>query len=310
MVKSVVARIGIVIVVAALVVVGRGFFFYEGFYHPPPAEMPGYKQIAVSTAPSKEFSDNYTQGKGIVLVDLAHANDFEKEELNTLFLRLVSRGLTIKFLGVRDDLKKELLGESGEKNVGGVKPAEASDNATEEKPMPADAFIVVSPQSDFSQEDLETVDKFVTGGGKLLLIADPTRNGPKINSLAIKFGLMFESDYLYNMKENEINYRNIFIIDFADNSVTKKLEKIALYTAGSISSAGGGIAFTDENTFSSLIESRKRLSPIASSTDTRVLALYDLTFMTEPYNGILDNNQLIANIADWLIPTAKGVASK
>ncbi len=68
--------------------------------------------------------------------------------------------------------------------------------------------------------------------------------------------------------------------------------------------------FTDENTFSSLIESRKRLSPIASSTDTRVLALYDLTFMTEPYNGILDNNQLIANIADWLIPTAKGVASK
>ena len=29
--------------------------------------------------------------------------------------------------------------------------------------------------------------------------------------------------------------------------------------------------------------------------------------MTEPYNGILDNNRLIANIADWLAsPTEEG----
>ena len=31
-----------------------------------------------------------------------------------------------------------------------------------------------------------------------------------------------------------------------------------------------------------------------------MLAIHDLTFMTEPYNGAFDNNQLIANIADWL----------
>jgi len=36
------------------------------------------------------------------------------------------------------------------------------------------------------------------------------------------------------------------------------------------------------------------------------LAIHDLTFITEPHNGILDNNQLIANIADWL---AKPVGS-
>ena len=102
------------------------------------------------------------------------------------------------------------------------------------------------------------------------------------------------------MKENEINYRNIFVAEFKENPISENLEKIALYTAGSISSADGGIAFVDQNTFSSLIETRKRLSPIALVQESEVLAIYDLTFITEPYNGILDNNQLIANIADWL----------
>ena len=102
------------------------------------------------------------------------------------------------------------------------------------------------------------------------------------------------------MTEHDINYRNIFVSDFKENPISKNLEKIVLYTAGSISSAEAGIAFVDENTFSSVIETRKRLSPIALAQESKVLAIYDLTFMTEPYNGILDNNQLISNIADWL----------
>jgi hypothetical protein len=192
--------------------------------------------------------------------------------------------MTVNFFHEGDDLKKQLMGEG--------------DNP-EEKLTPADTFIVVCPSSEFSREEVETTDNFTSKGGKLLLIADPTRGG-NMNSLSIKFGLLFEPDYLYNMKENENNYRNIFITDFKENEITKNVKKIALYTAGSISSADNGIAFVDENTFSSVIESRKKLSPMALAQESRVLTIYDLTFMTEPYNGILDNNQLISNIADWL----------
>ncbi len=67
-----------------------------------------------------------------------------------------------------------------------------------------------------------------------------------------------------------------------------------------IFSADDGIAFVDQNTFPSLIETRKGLSPIALAQESKVMAIYDLTFITEPYNGILDNNQLISNVADWL----------
>jgi hypothetical protein len=290
MIKSILVRIGIVLIGILVVVLGRGLFYYSGFYSPPPSELPTYEAIAVPEVPSTKFSDVYEKGEGIILIDLAHDNAFDKEELNVLTLRLVSRGLTIKFFGVEDDLERELLGKE--------ELEEEPLDEEEELPVPG-AFIIVCPQSEFSKDERETIDEFVNNGGKLLLIADPTRPS-QINSISLKFGLIFEADYLYNMKEYEANFQNIFVTEFKENEVTKDLKRIALYRAGSISSADSGIAFVDENTFSNVVETRKGLSPIALAQESKVLAIYDLTFITEPYNGILDNNQLIANIADWL----------
>lgn len=265
-------RIAALLITILLVLLGRGLFYYRGFYIAPPSEMPSYEQIVAPLEPSTDYTDEYEQGEGTVLLDLAHDSAFGVEELNVLTSQLISRGLTIEFFSVGDDLEEEL--------------------------SEANAFIVVCPQEKFSKEERETVEEFVSSGGKLLLIADPTRPS-KINSISLKFGLIFEPDYLYNMKENDANFRNIFIAEFKESEITKDLEKIALYTAGSITSANC-TAFVDQNTFSSLIETRKELSPMALANGSKVLAIYDLTFITEPYNGILDNNKLISNIANWL----------
>jgi len=242
--------------------------------------MPDYEQIVVPLEPSTEFSDEYERGEGTVLLDLAHDNAFDVEELNVLISRLISRGLTIEFFGVGDDLKVEL--------------------------SEVDGFIVVCPQGEFTKKERETIEEFVNNGGKLLLVADPTRPS-EINSISLRFDLIFEPGYLYNLKENDANFRNIFITEFKESEVTQGLEKIALYTAGSITLANitGNIAFVDQNTFSSLIETRKELSPMALTKESKVLAVYDLTFITEPYNGILDNNKLISNIANWLASPAE-----
>ena len=292
-------RIAIVLAGILVVVLGRGVFYYGGFYRPPPTEMPSYEHIVAPLVPSTEFSDAHVKGKGIILIDLSHNNNFDVEELNVLTSRLVSRGLTIEFFSLGADLKKELLGkETKDEKVVDLK----------EELKVADAYIIVCPRVQFSKEERKTVGDFVNNGGKLLLIADPTRPS-QINSASLKFELIFEADYLYNMKENDANYRNIFVTEFKETSITRAIKRIALYTAGSITSVDFGIAFVGDNTFSSLIETRKRLSPLALTNDSKVLAVHDLTFMTEPYNGILDNNQLISNIADWLAsPTRKEVA--
>ena len=274
-------RVAIVLIGILVILAGRWLFYHSGFYSAPSSKMPSYEQIVVPSVPSIGFSDNYTQGKGTILIDFAHSNNSNLGELDVLILRLISRGLTIELLSTGTDLEAEL--------------------------SKANAFIVVCPQTEFSKKEKEAVGKFVTNGGKLLLIADPTRPS-EINSLSLKFSLIFEPDYLYNMKENDANYRNIFVTEFKENEITKNLKKIALYTTGSISSDNHGIALVDEDTFSSLIETRKKLSPIALDGESKVLAIYDLTFITEPYNGVLDNNQLISNMADWLKTSAKETA--
>lgn len=288
-------RIAIVLVGIIVAVLGRGFFYYNGLYSPPPSEIPSYEHIVVLPVAATEFSDVYVEGEGVILIDFSHDNNFDLEELNVLTSRLVARGLTIEFFGPEDDLKKELLGKEVDEEGNEV----GRDGDEKEEFQVADAYIIVCPLVGFSKEERATVDEFVNNGGKLLLIADPTRSS-RFNSLSLRFGLIFEPDYLYNQKENDANYRNIFVTEFKENEITRGIAKIALYTAGSITSTDSGIAFIDDNTFSSLIEARKGLSPIALARKSKVLAIYDLTFMTAPYNAIFDNNQLISNIADWL----------
>jgi hypothetical protein len=283
-------RIVAVIIGILVILLGRGFYYYSGFYSAPPIEMPSFEHAVLPMQPSTEYSDTYEKGEGTILLDLAHDNAFELDELGVPLSRLAARGLTIDFLAKEE---KEAGAEEGlEGELKGM-----------------NAFITVCPKEKFSKEEKETIRNFVEDGGKLLLVADPTRVS-EINSLSLDFGLIFEPDYLYDMKENDANFRNIFITEFKENEITKDLEKIALYTAGSITSSDYGIAFVGGNTFSSLIETRRKLSPIALTMDSKVLAVYDFTFMTEPYNGILDNNKLISNIADWLASPTKKAESK
>src|SRR3972149_1825484 len=95
---SVISRLVVILIIAAAIVGGRAAFFYQGTYQPASVAMPGYRDVTVPPAPTANFTDNFSEGKTIVLVDQAHRNRFEREELSPLFLRLLSRDLTIRFL--------------------------------------------------------------------------------------------------------------------------------------------------------------------------------------------------------------------
>ncbi len=281
-------RLTIIFSSILIISLARGAFYYGGFYRPEPVKAPTYEEIILPPAPATSFTEsNPEKGEGSILIDLAHENNLELSELSVLMARLMARGLTVKTLKAGDELGKILLGKDEVKDKGTSKEA------------PPLAFVVVCPEAEFTKEEKKTTQEFLKKGGKLLLVADPTRPG-EINSLGLEFGLIFEDGYLYNLRENETNFRNIFISQFEANELTENLTKIALYTAGAITSPKSALAFTDDNTFSSLIETRTRLSPMVLLKERNILAIYDLTFMAEPYNGFCDNNQLISNIATWL----------
>lgn len=268
---------------------GAYFFFYRGGQDRPlRADIP-FKEIA---APSSSFSSLTTEvpllQKGMLLVDGAHGNDFTKAEVSLLLSRVADRGYAVEFIG-------EATFFGGFRSLGFGERF----SKLEEKLRRADSLAVIIPRDTYSSEEVDIIERFVQKGGKLLLIADPSRDH-QINSLAERFGIAFQPDYLYNSVEHDLNFQNIFVRNFRPDEITRGLGQIVLYTAGSIKSSGPGLAFTDGNTRSSILERPELLYPLVKGSDSHVLAVSDFTFMVPPQNSILDNDKLVSNIADYL----------
>ncbi len=260
------AAAGIFFLVATL-------FYYRGNYEPPAANKPAVEDIIVQFAPSRGFDEVLPSREGFLLVDDAHFNDFEEQEINILLARVADMGFTIEILNNRENLAPKL--------------------------EDADSFLVIIPRRRFDSDEAAIVADFVSEGGKLLLIGDPGRTG-NINSLARVFGILFQPGYLYNVAEHDLNFKNIFVRDFRPDGVTQGLRQVVLYNSGPVRSSGLQLALTDSNTFSSQVERTEPFSPIVKSSNQRVLAISDLTFMISPNNAAWDNERLIANLADYL----------
>lgn len=276
-------RILILLLFPACAVVFFGaayFFFYPGGgYSPPAAPEIAFTEAVSRPADTAAFADRpvfaaATAGeRGILLVDTAHRNAFFQEELAALLARVAGRGYAVEFLEQGEVLGEELRA--------------------------AAALLVILPREPYSGAEANLVADFAERGGRVALIADPGRPH-NINSLAEPLGVSFRPDYLYNQVEYDTNYQEIFVRDFQADAVTSGVQEIALYYSGSIESAGPGLAFTDSNTYSSLTEPVVARSPIAVGANPNVLAAHDFTFMIPPYNGVRDNDRLLANIADFL----------
>ena len=257
---------------AAAFVVGMNFRYVRGNYDPPPANLPAVK-IAVQLPQVRSFTEVLPARQGVLLVDIAHRNQFNEEEINILLGRVADIGYTVEFLNDFQEMPGKL--------------------------KRADSFLVILPGTRYSESEAAVVREYVDTGGKLLLIGDPTRSS-NINNLARVFGMVFQPGFLYNVAEHDLNFQNIFIRDFRPHDVTEGLEQIAFYNAGSISTSGLPLALTDNNTFSSMVERTEAFSPLVGDSSGCVLGIFDLTFMISPNNAIWDNERFIANLADYL----------
>ena len=289
---------------------GVFYFFYQGSYEPPPSLDIPYRQITSPAVPPGDFVDSPAAQvkRGLFLVDALHSNAFEKNEIVTLRSRVANRGYDVEFIGdlgadgldpVEEQARLYLLEEKLRRADSFMVEEQARLYLLEEKLRRADSFMVALPQVAYSDAEASLVERFVRKGGKLLLVSDPTRPH-QINTLAERFGLNFQPDYLYNVVEYDLNFQNIFIGEFQPDELTVGLDAITLYTAGSVRSSGPGLAFTGANTKSSLVETNDGLYPIALGNSRNVLSIADFTFMVPPHNSLLDNDQLVSNIADFL----------
>jgi len=262
------------IVLIVFTVVIKSLFFYNGIYIAPKKGVHDLDVSIESIIP--EFKDTFEKTEGVVLFDLAHENDFDDEEIDVLISRIIDRGNKVEFLKDAVNLDSKL--------------------------RKANSFVVILPKEEFSEKELNLIKELTDKKGKLLLISDPDREN-KINSISNEFNIIFSQDYLYNQKENDGNFKFIFLEKFKKNDITKKLKKISLYTSCPILPFENWIAVTDKNTFSSSDEANTGFTPIIFKNS--ILGVCDITFFNQPYNTINNNNQLISNIADFLTKSEK-----
>ena len=282
------------LVCLALPIFLRGLWFYQGiFLRFPSAQAPDYanfpvSQPVLSTQPAVKAAS--ASQRITVLFDLAHTNRFSLAEIDALTNTLLIMGSDIASDKEGKDLQNKL------QNV--------------------DAYVVIAPTVAFSKDDLHSIKEFVSRGGRLLTVADPTRTYQNYyfdmedsvliaNQILEPYGVAYQTDYVYSISHNEGNFRNIYVIPTAENALTNKISQMVFYGSHSISGNLISLLKGDKTTLSSDTDQGGDLAVAATTIDGKVLVLGDMGFIVTPYNQVADNYQFILNLAEFLAGKAR-----
>ena len=277
----------------------RLIWFFPGFYTPHAVVTPDYAHLKLPEAPvSTTLPNQVKQVGGVVILDNAHSDQYQPSDIQTLMDAIGQRGARVELNNDATKLEAQL--------------------------KYASAYLVFSPYYKFTPDDMQVIQDFVGRGGRMAVFTDPTRglvlhdlagnpvsNVPDIttvNPVLEPFGITFNGDYLYNLAENEGNFRNVYFESFSKSDLTWGLKKVILYGTHSLETDSGLTLISgDSNTFSSQTDATPNNDPkqgwAAAALDKtgNVLAVGDFTFMASPYNTVGDNAVFISNIADFLL---------
>jgi hypothetical protein len=286
-----------IIALAALTVpiLARGLSYYRGVPQRPEIATPDYQALTISQPPleTPAMEEKLEQTSGIVLFDLTHANLYQTHETQSLKEAIERRGGQVQSITDTTLLENRL--------------------------KYASAYVVISPTVPFTADELRIAQNYVDRGGRLLVFTDATRgivytdyfsgavinysDAGMVNPLLSPFGVTVNNDYLYNVKEHEGNFRNVFFGDFGKDELTFGLKQVALYGTHSVKSPSGlTLLRGTASTLSSMDDAHDPAEGGAAlSENGNVLVFGDFTFLTSPYQNTADNATLIANIADFAL---------
>jgi len=230
-----------------------------------------------------------------VLVDVGHENDVTKTQLEPLLSTLVENGHRVRFYrGQRRSLNESL--------------------------RTADAFLVASPQQRYTSDELAGVDAFTDAGGRVLVMGDPPSvqasggllfgfgsfqpTAPRTTALGSTYGVAYGSGYLYNMAENDNNYKSIFARPTGDAELTSGVDRVVMREAVPLRTADATRALVGtDGTHLSTTRDAGEYAVLARSGN--VVAVGDTDFVARENAYDADNDALVGNLADFLVDGEK-----
>jgi hypothetical protein len=289
-------RVILALVLFFFPILARAITFYQNPFYKAEVQRPDFASFKLPEPPTPSASlaavaAPVGEGK-VVVFDAYHGNQYVPNEIEPLVTALSARGGRVEFDKGTQSLASQL--------------------------KYASAYIIFSPSTSFSGEELRAILQFVESGGRLVVFADPTRSlynvdsfsgsvflSPDVNyanPVLAPYGLTLVNDYLYNVEDNEGNFRNVKFVDFIEHPLTAGLDMVVFYGVHSIQTNTGTLLIrSGQNTLSSLTDRGGNSSPLALSNNGQVLAVGDFSFLTSPYNQVADNGALLATIADFTL---------
>ena len=194
----------------------------------------------------------------------------------------------------------------------------------------ADALVVVDPATAYSESEIDAIDAFVDDGGRLLILAEPTRTSisggllgtqltaqeSELTGLGSRFDVQFDTRYVYDQTQNDGTYQQVVAEPSGDGALsesgTARLgadAEIAFSVASEVQSTGDGepVLVSGETARTAGTDDPRRHT--LAVRDGNVLAVGDTSFATAGRYDVGDNEAFLTGIVEFLVGADEAGAS-
>jgi hypothetical protein len=186
----------------------------------------------------------------------------------------------------------------------------------------ADALVVVDPATAYSESEIDAIDAFVDDGGRLLILAEPTRTSisgglfgtrlseqeSRLTGLGSRFDVQFDTRYVYDQTQNDGTYKQVVAepsgdeaLSDSDTAVLDADAEISFSVASEVQSTGDGdpVLVSGETARTAGTDDPRRHT--LAVRDGNVLAVGDTSFATAGRYDVGDNQAFLTGIVEFLL---------
>ncbi|WP_299262482.1 hypothetical protein [Halorientalis sp.] len=243
-----------------------------------------------------------------VVIDKSHGNALGESEMQPFVDALVRDGHDVQFY----------TGGSGNGFSAGVSGGSSGLNATLRS---ADAFVVANPASSYTTEEINGIDAFAEGGGRVLLLADPvdpstggqsigipnplgTNTGNTVTpgqptNLAANFGVSFGAGYLFDMTDNANNFQRVYAQP-SGGSLTEGVDRLVFEDATPLATSAAGTPVAESQDVM-LSSTRRGATYTVAARTGNVVTVGDTNFLEPSSATVADNEAFLTNLAEFLV---------
>ena len=190
----------------------------------------------------------------------------------------------------------------------------------EEKLTTADALVIIDPGSAYSEDQLDEIESFLNNGGRVVVLGEPNRVSVSVGlfgsslqetqsdltSFESKFGLQFNTEYVYDQSNNDGNYRRPIVSPHDDASLSPAdtlgdAEDIVLYTPTEVQSTNGAEPILVTSPSAKQSGTDRTESRTVAVRDENLLAVGDSSFIGAERHNVGDNDIFLAAVVEFLV---------